>query len=84
MEDITIKFTFKHSEVKIQAKRNEYLKDIFNRYAGKSGNKINELFFLFNGVYLNGELKLEEINKKDNELLIVVYELHQNDNEQDI
>ena len=42
MEDITIKFAFKHHEVKIQAKRNEYIKDIFYRYTVKSGNNIND------------------------------------------
>ena len=75
MEDIYIKFIFNGIPITIQAKRKEYMKDIFKRFFIKISKKQkNKLIFLNNGQEINENNKLEEINKAENEITILVYD----------
>ena len=58
--------------------KNEYMKEIFMKYAIKIGKEINNIYFLANGNKINEELKLEEMKNINN---ILVYEIK--DEEQD-
>ena len=51
------------------------MKDIFGRYLIKINKSINDVFFLYNGKQITEELKLEEINKEDNEIKILVTDI---------
>ena len=55
------------------------MKDIFERYLIKIDKSINDVYFMCNGNIINEELKLEEINKKDEEIKILVYDLKNED-----
>jgi hypothetical protein len=48
------------------------MKDIFKRYLIKINKDVSEVYFLCNGSKINAELKLEEINNRDNEIKILV------------
>ena len=67
-ENILIKFLFEGREVKINCKRNEYMKDIIKQYT----KDLNNIYFLYNGDMLKKELKIEEINNEENEIKILV------------
>ena len=71
MEEITLNFIFEQIEIKIQCQKNEYMREIFKKFAIKIGKDINNLYFLANGNKVNEELKLEEIK---NLKIILVYE----------
>ena len=75
ISEIIINFIYYQNIVKIQCKRNEYMKDIFKRYLIKIQKDINNIFFLYNGDKINEELKLEEINNKDTEIEILVNDI---------
>ena len=51
------------------------MKDIFGRYLIKINKSKNDVFFLYNGNKIKEELKLEEINKEDNEIRILVRDI---------
>ena len=72
MAEITLDFIYNGNSTKIQCKRDEYMKDIFKRYIGKIDKNVGELYFICNGNKINEELKLEQINNKDNEIRILV------------
>ena len=76
MSEVTIEFIYKGNSTKIQSKRDECMKDIFKGYLNKINKDINEVYFLYNGNKIEEELKLEEINKKDNEIKILVYNIN--------
>ena len=65
MTDVNLDFIYQGNEIKIQGKRNEYMKDIVKRYIIKIGKNINDVFFMCNRNKISTELKLEEINNKD-------------------
>ena len=71
-----INFSYYQQIIKIQCKRNEYMRDIFKRYLIKVQKDINNIFFLYNGDKINEELKLEEINNKDPEIEILVNDIN--------
>ena len=72
MADVIIDFIFNRQMIKLECKRNEFMKNIFKRYIVKANKDIKNVFFLYNGYKINGELKLEQINKKDKEIQIYV------------
>ena len=74
MAEIILNFIYNNHELKIPAKRNEFMKDIFKRYIIKIEKNINDIYFLYNGNKINDEIKLEEINNLDNNINILVYE----------
>ena len=59
MAEIILNFIYNNHELKIPAKRNEFMKDIFKRYIIKIEKNINDIFFLYNGNKINDEIKLE-------------------------
>ena len=82
MEEIILNFNYKGQEIKMQCKRNEDMNEIFKRYTNKINEDINNLCFIYNGNKLNNNSKLEEINNKDNEIKILVYDMcNDNNNE---
>ena len=70
--NVNLNFQYNGNLIKVQAKRNEYMKDIFPRFLTKINKSISEVFFIYDGTILKEELKLEEINNKDNEIQILV------------
>ena len=74
MSEVILNFYFSGELIKIQCKRNEYMKDIFSSYCIKASKNINDIYFLYNGQLINQELKLEQYNKTDNEINILVYD----------
>ena len=82
MENICLNFNYKGQYNKIKCKKNENLYDIFKRYSNKINKDINNIFFIYNGTLINhNNLKLEEINNKDNEINILVFDINNNNNE---
>ena len=76
MTEATLNFNYQGSTIKIQCKRNEYMKEIFKKYANKIRKDANDLYFMSNGSKINEESKLEEINNRDNEIKILVNDLN--------
>ena len=76
MNEINLNFIYNANTINVQCKRNEYMKDIFKRYLIKINKDINDVYFICNGNKINGELKLEEINNKDNEIKILVNDIN--------
>ena len=74
MEKINLTFVYDGKKVDIQAKPDEYMKEIINIYTIKLDKNIdiNNLFFLYNGSLINKELKLKEINNTDKNIIILV------------
>ena len=72
MNEIFLEFIYHGNSMIIKCERNEYMKDIFKRYLIKINKNLNDVYFLCNGNKINEELKLEEINNKDNEIKILV------------
>ena len=59
------------------------MKDIFKKYENKINKDIKHLIFLYNGNLINENLKLEQINKENNEIIILVEELNNKNNYQE-
>ena len=76
MTEATIEFIYQGSTIKVLGKSNELMKDIIKRYAIKISKDINDIFFMCNENKINTELKLEEVNKKNNEIKILVYDIN--------
>ena len=82
MEDIILNFNYKGQEVKMQCKIIENMNDIFKRYTNKINKNINDIYFINNGNIIDkNNIKLEEINNKDNIINILVYDINNNNNE---
>lgn len=84
MEEITLKFLYNGIEFKMNGKKDEYMKDIFSKYAQKINKNSKDIYFLYNANKIKEENKLEEINDKDNEITILVYDLNQNNNSENL
>jgi len=77
MTEVNIEFIYQGNTIKIQATRNEYMKDIIKRYSIKISKDTNEVLFMYNGSKINEDLKLlEEINHKDEDIKILVYNIN--------
>ena len=85
MENIILNFNYLGQEIKMQCKRSEYMNDIFKRYTNKIKRDINNIFFIYNGsIIKNNNIKLEEINNKENKINILVYDNKENNNNERI
>jgi len=73
-KETTFIFFFGGKEISIEGKRNKYIKDIIEQYLTKIKKDRKKLFFLYKGNILKEELKIEEIDIKDNEIKILVCE----------
>ena len=81
MTEAILNFNYQGNTIKIQCKRNEYMKDIFKRYANKISKDVNDVYFISNGSKIKEESKLEDINNKDNEIKILVNDINDKKNE---
>lgn len=83
-DNIKVKFNFEGKVVEIKCKRSEYIKDIIKQYTKNLEKDLENIFFLYKGNTINKEMEIEEmIKKEENELQILVYELENDDkNEQ--
>ena len=72
MSNCQIKFKNHQEEIIIKCQRNELMREIINRYEIESLLKINEFDFLYNGIKINMDVTLDQINDKDKEILIIV------------
>ena len=72
MSEVSLIFFYYGKRIQIHCKRNEYMKDIFQRYLKKIEKDRNDVYFLYNGDKINEDLKLKEINNKDKEIDILV------------
>ena len=81
MTEVNLDFIYQGNAIKIQRKRNEYMKDILKRYIVKIGKNIKDVYFICNGNKINEQLKLEEINNKENEIKILVNDVKDNNTE---
>jgi hypothetical protein len=81
MDEIALDFIYNGCLTKVHCTRNEYMKDIFKKYLSKINKDINDVYFIYNGNKINEELKLEQINNKDNGIKILVNDINVNNNE---
>ena len=72
MNYVTVKFTYQGETLEIECSRDEYIKDIIKKYFTKLQKEIKDAFYLYNGTTVDQELKLEQINKKDSMINILV------------
>ena len=75
MADVIIDFIFNGILVKIPCNRNELMKNIFQRYLMKLNKNLKNICFLYKGYKINGDMKLEALNKADKEIQIFVVEM---------
>ena len=83
MTEVNVIFLSEGKNIEIQAKREQYMKDIFSSLNNKVSKEVNNLFFLYNGQIINENLKLEQINNKDNKINILVQELVDEDTQKE-
>jgi len=76
MSNTNLNFIYNSNAINIQCRTDEHMKDIFKRCLIKINKDIGDVFFICNGNKINGELKLEEINNKDEEIKILVYDIN--------
>ena len=81
MNEANLDFIYQGNTIRIQGKRNEYMKDIIKRYTIKIDKDIKDVYFMSNGNKINEELKLEEINNNENEIKILVNDINDNNTE---
>ena len=83
MAEVKIIFIYNGSNETIECKREEYMLDIYKRYAMKIQVDLEKLYFLCNGSMINPEIKLNNIIKKDENIInMIVNELiNDEDNE---
>ena len=83
MAEVNVIFLYEGKNIEIQAKREQYMKDIFSSLNNKVSKEVNDLIFLYNGQIINENLKLEQINNKDNKITILVQELVDEDTQKE-
>ena len=78
-EKITLCFSCEGKEISIESKRDKYMKDIIEQYLIIMQKERKNFYFLYGGCSLKEELKIEEINKEDFQIKILVYEIENDD-----
>ena len=72
-----VKFSFEGEETVIQCSKDDYLKDIINKFILKSNINEDEVFFLYGGNNINMDLSFFEqankIDKERNQMNIIVF-----------
>ena len=81
-------FSYNSNEIKIPCKNEEKMKEICKRFELKTGNNINELFFLYGGNQVNLEYTFDQLvskeDKKKNEIKIIVCSSNEEDENENI
>ena len=73
MNEVSLNFIFFNDKVNIQCKREEFMKDILQRYASKICKPLTEIYFAYNGKQIDENLKLSQINHTDTLIKILVF-----------
>ena len=83
MTEVKIIFSYNGQNETLKCQKNEYMIDIYKKYAMKIQIDLKDLYFLYNGDMINPEVKLESIIKKDEKIInMIVNELYNDkDNE---
>ena len=72
---IKIRFIYNGREIEIDGKNNQLMKDIFKEFGKKIYQEIDNYLFLYEGINISQDLKLEDVIKGDaKEVQIVVYD----------
>ena len=72
MSNIVIKFIYNQIEYTVECSRNEKMKVIFERFGTKAHTAVENLEFIYGGDIINPELTLDQVNKTDEEIKIIV------------
>ena len=72
MAEINVIFIYEGNNMIIQGKKEEKMKEICKRYSTKLGINTKLLDFLYDGKQINLELTYNEINKSNDEMIILV------------
>ena len=72
----TVEFIYKGYSTFIQCNYNDKMKDIFIKFATKAQLDINSIYFLYDGITINKELILEQINKGKDTIIILVNDIN--------
>ena len=66
MAETVLDFIYNGQMIKIQCKRDEFMKNIFKRYLMIIKKNFKDVCFTYNGFKINEELKVEQLNNKNN------------------
>ena len=80
-DDILVKLVFSGSPIIMQCKNNEYMRDIFKRFATKVEKSVSEMYFLFGGDMVSQESQLSKYSENQKEIILLVNEFDDEDNE---
>ena len=72
---INIQFIYGEKLAIIQTVKNEYFKNIFQKYSLKTSIDLKKFHFLHKGNELNENLRVEDLNSNENPLQIIVQEI---------
>ena len=72
-------FLYEGQNIIIQCKKNEKMKDIFNKFLIKTQINSNSVYFLYKGNIINKELEVEKISKGEdiNKMQIIVNKINE-------
>jgi len=74
MAERTIKFIYNGQELIVQAQKGKQMKDIIQGYLTKIQKEQKDVYFLYNGIVLDFNKTLNEINSLSKEIVILVYD----------
>ena len=73
---INISFNFESMNIDIQANLDENMMDVINRYITKTRLDIENIYFLYNGIFLDKELVVNQVinklNREEKKMAILV------------
>ena len=74
MAERIIKFIYTGQELIVQAQKDKQMKDIIQGYLTKIQKEQKDVYFLYNGIVLDFNKTLNEINSLSKEIVILVYD----------
>lgn len=75
MEDTNINFEYGNQVIKIQCSKNEYLKEIIQKFLIKINKDFNSVYFLYDGKKIQENIPIQKLDNKDTEIRILAYDL---------
>ena len=79
MAERTIKFIYNGQELIIRAQKDKQMKEIIQGYLTKIQKEQKDIYFLYNGLVLDTNKTLNEINSTSKEIVILAYDIINND-----
>jgi len=83
---VDIEFIYNQTKILLQCNLTDKMDEIFHKFTIKADKKQEDIFFLYNGVRIEGKLTLNELisseNAQKNSIQILVYDIN-NENEED-